>query len=495
MAKLGWGTPTLISISLGIIIEIPGNIAIIGVLQIALPTVDAALINLQVNFAGAIEFDKKRIYFFAALFNSRILFMTIEGEMGLLVAFGDDPNFVVSCGGFHPRFSPPPLPFPSPRRLAISILNTPVARVRVECYFAVTSNTVQFGSRAEIFFGLSAINVQGHFAFDALFQFSPFYFVIEISASFSVNVFGMGLFSVRVRGTLEGPSDWHIVGHGSISLLFWDIDVDFEKRWGERRNTELPPVPLMPLFQAEINKVDNWRALPPAQNNLLVSLRNMPTAEAELILHPLGVLRVSQRALPLELKLDKVGTQKPSDVNRLSVAVTAGGLAKKNDAFEQFAPAQYQDFSDSDKLSKPGFSPERAGLELSAAGADMRSSVMVRRSVRYEEIIIDTNFTRFSRRFHEFFGSLFTFFLNGNAAARCELSRATVRKLQPFEEKIAVTPETYSVAFQSTNITFSGDSVSFNSEASARDYLDRRVAEDASLADELHVIPSFERAV
>ena len=38
MAKLGWGTPTLISLSLGIIIEIPGNIAIVGVLQVALPT-------------------------------------------------------------------------------------------------------------------------------------------------------------------------------------------------------------------------------------------------------------------------------------------------------------------------------------------------------------------------------------------------------------------------------------------------------------------------
>jgi hypothetical protein len=493
MAKLGWGTPTLISIALGIIIEIPGNIAIIGVLKIALPTADAALIIIQVNFAGAIEFDKKRIYFFASLFESRILFMTIEGEMGLLVAFGDDPNFVVSVGGFHPRFTPPPLPFPSPNRLAISILNTPVARVRVECYFAVTSNTVQFGARAELFFGLSILNVQGHFAFDALFQFSPFYFIIEISASLSVNVFGAGLFSVRIRGSLEGPSDWHVIGHGSISILFWDIDVDFEKRWGERQNTELPPVAIMPLLAAEINKNDTWRALPPASSNLSVSLRKMSADEAAFILHPLGVLRVSQRALPLELKLDKVGTQKPSDVNRLTVSVAAG-LAKKNDTFEQFAPAQFQDFSDADKLSKPAFAPERSGLELSAAGADTRSSVMVKRIVRYEQIIIDTNFQRFRRRFHGFLGTLFTFFLNGNAAARCELSRATAIQLQPFAEKIAVQPETYTVAFQSNNKAFAGDSVSFHSEASARDYMQRQVAADASLANEIHVIPSFERA-
>ena len=37
MAKLGWGTPTLVSLSLGVIIEIPGNIAILGVLKVALP--------------------------------------------------------------------------------------------------------------------------------------------------------------------------------------------------------------------------------------------------------------------------------------------------------------------------------------------------------------------------------------------------------------------------------------------------------------------------
>ena len=494
MAKLGWGTPTLISISLGIIIEIPGNIAILGVLKIAIPADEIALIILQVNFAGAIEFDRKRLFFFAALFESRIIFLTIEGEMGLLVAFGDDANFVVSVGGFHPRFNPPPLPFPSPKRIAVSLLSSPVSRVRIEGYFAVTSNTVQFGARVDVFFGLDEINVKGNLQFDALFQFSPFFFIIEISASFSVNVFGMGLFSVSVRGSLDGPAPYHIKGHGSISFFFFDVDVDFEETWGERRNTELPPIPVMPILQSEINKADNWRALLPAANNLLVTLRKMSPAEAALILHPLGVLQISQLALPLELKLDKVGTQKPNDVNRLSVVVAGGGLEKKGDAFEQFAPAQYQTFSDADKLSRPAFAPERSGLHLSAAGKNVRSSVMVKRIVRYEEIIIDNNFKRFQRRFSGFFGSLFNFFLAGNAVSRSSLSQATKLGLQPFAEKIEVTSETYTVAFQSNNKVFAADSMSFHSEASARDYLNRQVSSDASLTDEIHVIPSFERA-
>src|SRR4029453_18238689 len=75
MAKVGWGTPTLISLAIGVIIEIPGNGAIGGVLKIALPTADEPLIVVQANFAGAIEFDRKRGFFFAALFESRILLM------------------------------------------------------------------------------------------------------------------------------------------------------------------------------------------------------------------------------------------------------------------------------------------------------------------------------------------------------------------------------------------------------------------------------------
>ena len=278
MAKIGWGTPNLVKLSLGIIIEIPGNIAILGVLKVTLPDEEKKLLNLQVNFIGAIEPDKKQAWFFASMFDSRVLSFTIEGEMGVLVCWGDNANFVVSVGGFHPAFNPPPLPFPEPRRIAISILNTELARIRVEGYFAVTSNTVQFGARAELYFGLSAFKIDGYVTFDALFQFSPFYFIISISASLSVRVFGVGLFSVRMRGSLEGPTPWHVEGTGSISLLFFDIDVDFSHTWGEEIDTTLPPIDVMPLLKAEYEKLENWKAEVPAANSILVSLRKIETA-------------------------------------------------------------------------------------------------------------------------------------------------------------------------------------------------------------------------
>ncbi len=493
MAKLGWGTPTLVSIALGIIIEIPGNIAILGVLKVALPDDDHSLLKLQVNFLGAIEFDKKRIYFFAALFDSHIVFMTIEGQMGLLVAFGDDANFVISVGGFHPSFTPPPLPFPSPKRIAVSLVNTDVAKVRVEGYFAVTSNTVQFGAAAELFFGMDSVSVSGHIAFDALFQFSPFYFIITLSASFSLNAFGAGLFTVSVSGSLEGPTPWRARGTGSISLLFFDISADFDVTWGESDNTTLPPIEVMPLLKAEYDKQENWKAQLPPSNNLFVTLRKQPD-DATLVLHPIGVLRITQRALPLGLTLDKVGNQKPSDVNNLSVAVTGGGLAKKDDAQEKFAPAQFQNFSDSDKLSRPAYALENAGLELTSAGADMASRRMVKRVVRYEQIILDNNEKRLSVRFFNFTASLFQFFLKGSAVTKCGLSQASKNKLDPFPEKVTVANDTFIVALQTNNQAYTASSAAFHSEASAREFMLQAVTKDPNLADTLHVIPSVERA-
>ena len=499
MAKIGWGTPTLLSVSLGIIIQIPpGNIIILGVLKVVLPADEAAILKLQVAFMGALEVDKKRLWFFAALYDSRVVFLTLEGEMGLLVAFGDDANFVVSVGGFHPLFQPPPLPFPAPRRIAISLIDTDVARVRIEGYFAVTSNTVQFGAAVDIFFGFDAINVSGHLAFDALFQFSPFYFIITISASFALKVFGINLLSVRLRGSLEGPTPWRVSGTATIHILFFDINVDVDVTWGEERHDVLPPIAVLPLLKTELDKKENWRAQLPEANNLLVSLRPLPE-DTPLVLHPLGVLRIAQRALPLELTLDKVGNSKPSDVNRVHIAVPtlpAGGLQKKNDAFEQFAPAQFQELSDSEKLSRPAYAPERGGLELSAAGADMRSNRMVRRVMRTEEILMDTNGLG-DEQFRGAGEGLFNHFADSGAVAGSELSRSAKTKLDPFsrkDQKIRMRPDEYAVVFQKNNRLFRNDTGSFRSEASAREFLQQEAGNDPNLVELLHVIPAAEAA-
>lgn len=490
MAKISWGTPPLLNVSLGVIIQIPGNVAIVGKLRVALPTDDdEAVLVLQLAFVGALEFDKRRLWFFAGLFESRVLFITLEGEMGLLLDFSDNPNFVMSVGGFHPRFTAPPLPFPSPARLALTLVNESYARVRVELYFAITSNSVQMGCRAEAFFGFDAFSVTGHLSFDALLRFSPFYLIVQISAGFSVKVFGVGVWSVRLKGSLEGPTPWHIDGSAEISLLFWSFDVDVEVTFGQRRSQMLPPIAVLPRLRDEFDKPESWRATLPASGRLFVSLRELDEA-SELVLHPVGTLQISQRFAPLNLALDKVGNQKVSDVTRVTVTAETAELEVKGPAREKFAIAQYREMTDAAKLSAPAYEPLDSGVQLGSAGQPWATGRVAQRNVRYETIVIDTAFQRFSAGVIRVLDVLFSHFRKGAAVSRSPVSLAAEKRLQPFTTLIAIDEDAFTLAQQIDNTPFEG--ATFGSHAEAAAHLEALVRANPLLADAVHVIPAAE---
>jgi hypothetical protein len=495
MAKLGWGEPTLLSLSLGVIIEIPpGDVAILGVLRLALPEEDAAILVLQANFAGALEFDKQRFYFFASLFDSHLLFIPIEGELGVLFVYGDNANFVLSVGGFHPQFNPPPLPFPTPKRVQIDLINESHARIHCDGYFAVTTNTVQFGTRAEYFFGFSALSVRGHSSFDALIQISPFHFTVSVSTAFSVDVFGLGVYGVHVDLTIEGPTPWHAHGTATISFFFFSIHIGIDFTWGDERETTLPPVAVLPIVGGELAKQSNWRTALPIGSNLLVALRKLDPAESQFVLHPVGTLQISQRAVPLDLVLDRIGGQKPSDANHFTLGVTSAELVKTRDLQEPFAPAQFKDFDDADKLAQPAYAPLDSGVELSAAGAAYASATAITRIVRYDLTIVDTKLRRLKQRFFVYPGALFAHFLAGASVTRSVFSAFHEAQMHPFEAAVSVAPETFAVALRSNNTVFRADAGTFTSQAAAADYVARAVAEDPNLEGTLHVLPQFEVA-
>ena len=75
-----------------------------------------------------------------------MLSFTLTGDMAVRIYWGDNANFLLTVGGFHPAFSPPPMGLGTLRRLAI-VLFSGNPDLRAEAYFAVTSNTVQFGAQ------------------------------------------------------------------------------------------------------------------------------------------------------------------------------------------------------------------------------------------------------------------------------------------------------------------------------------------------------------
>lgn len=525
MAKIGWGTPTLVSVALGVIIEVPpGNIAVLGVLKCVLPTEELPLLALQVNFVGALEPERSRLWFFAELFDSHILMMTLDGGMGLLVAWGDEPDFVLTVGGFHPSFRPPPLPFPVPKRLSVDILNMPGRLIRVSGYFAVTSNTVQFGAAAELRLGFAGFGVEGHLVFDALFRFSPFAFVVSVSAGVTLKAFGVGVFGIDLRLQLEGPAPWRAHGRGSVSLLFLEISADFDISWGEEHHTTLPPVAVLPLLTGEIGKNEGWQTrLPSGGFNPLVALRQ-PAATGELVLHPLGTLSVRQRAVPLGVRLDRIGAQRPRDGRRFTVAPAPGsGLVQVAVTDDRFAMAQFQDMDDAAKLSRPAYELQDAGLELTSAGGLLLAPRVARRSARYELHILDSGVPESAamarrvvpmagraattvaavvprRKYHSVSPAVFRQMLQGSSTSRSPLSQRETRLLRPFapEETVRLAAKRYVVANARNNVQAYPPGggplalATFRSLTTAQDALAEWVGQDAALAGALHVIPEDE---
>src|SRR3989442_3701312 len=74
MAKLGWGTPSIITAELGLLLDLPNPMfAIVGILQAVLPEEDAPILHLQVNFVGVLDFELGYMFFRADLYDSRLL--------------------------------------------------------------------------------------------------------------------------------------------------------------------------------------------------------------------------------------------------------------------------------------------------------------------------------------------------------------------------------------------------------------------------------------
>lgn len=404
MVKLGWGTPTLVSASLAVLLELPSptRLLILGKLRAVLPDDEAALLKLQMNALGVINFSESKASLDASLYDSRVAVFTLEGDMAMRTSWGDESNFALSVGGFNPRFDPPDK-FPKLDRVSVNLAEGDGIRLRMAGYFAVTSNTVQVGASVDLHAEAGSFSVDGHLGFDALFEFDPFKFFIDVAASVAFKHNGSTLVSADISGTLSGPGPFHVEGKASIKLLFIEASVSFDATFGPSKEGEkLPPAEVMPKLSTAVGDERNWTAQMPETDHSFVSLREIETGEGELLAHPLGTVGFRERVVPLGVAIEKFGTSKPADYTRFSVdSVSVGGDSQRvmgtgggAPVRESFAPAQYFQLSDGEKLSRPSFEKfpagHRVGNDVFAFGGgsgegDQRRS----RTLAYESSYID----------------------------------------------------------------------------------------------------------
>ena len=150
MAKIGWFTPTLVLMDLALILEFGSRTRLLALGRISalLPSADNDLVRLNMEAMGVIDFDAGTAAIDAVLVDSRLAHkFPITGSAALRAGFGEGPGFVLAVGGFNPRFARAGRRCPALERVAIALSSGNNPRLICEAYFAITSNTVQFGAR------------------------------------------------------------------------------------------------------------------------------------------------------------------------------------------------------------------------------------------------------------------------------------------------------------------------------------------------------------
>ena len=489
MGKLGWGTPTLISLEIGVILDIPQpQFVILGVLRCILPSEDAPILQLQVNFAGGIDFDRGLIWFDASLFDSRLLIYTLAGDMALRIGWGDVAVFVITVGGFHPSFKEIPPDLRSMKRISISLLSGDNPRLTSMTYFAVTSNSVQNGAKTELYAAACGFNLYGFFGYDLLVQFNPFHFVADIYAGLALRRGSDTLAGVKAHCQLSGPTPWRARGEATLELLFFDITVDFDVTWGNDGPPQIEQgVDVFPLVRDAIKDDRNWIAAFPANTHPTVTLKKLAPPEGKIILHPFGVLAVSQKVVPLGVEINKFGNRKPSGATKFELTFAEAGTEETR---EEFAMGNFLRLSDAEKLSRKSFEKMRSGLRFATGDATF-SGASVQKEVSYELSYVSRKLNLVLKAgLHKLFGTVFSMFSRGAATSKSVYSVSKHAGNTP-PSKIDVTEGAYSVVNASD---LSPHAAGLSAATSTEAYLlhDQLVAANPALAGKILVVSAYE---
>lgn len=393
MAKVSYGTGAaeIFTAELGFAVQIGGPLVlgVFGHFTLKWPRTEGdEILVLNLDCAGLWDSASKLISIDASLNDSRILTWPLTGDAAFR-AGGPTNAFLLSVGGYHPHFQAP-ASFPHLDRLAITITAGSVARLRFETYTAITSNTFQIGARAEASIDLSVVQIEGHLAFDALLQFKPFHFEVDIDAGLTIKAAGITLLAVQVDLHVSGPNTWHVAGHLKLTILFFNIDVGFDTTFGDAKPAiTLPTVDAMPLLVAAFQEPRACATQLASRDANLLSLATRAAPLKNPRIHPLATLALSQHELPLDLELDKLGASPLRARTKFSVtgATVSGHAQAITPVLDSFAVGQFVEMSDDDKLARPSFEPLHAGVQLASPAFVQSPSIAA--TVTYDTTIID----------------------------------------------------------------------------------------------------------
>jgi hypothetical protein len=360
--KLSWLSfgpeGSLIGLDVVVIVELPtGKVAILGVAHASIPGLPFVL-NLRLDVLGIIDPVVQLVSIDASLVDSHALgIFQVYGDAATRLSWGTTGYLVVTVGGFYPGFNPEPAHLPALRRVGFAIDNPiPIIEVRAEGYFAVTTNSIQFGGRWEVGISLG-IEAHGFVQVDAIVQFRPFHFEARVAAGFDVSAGGFSFASVNLEGAIAGPGPIVIRGSLSIDVFLFSISWSETFTLGSGPSDTLPPPEaLLTAIANELIKAESVQTASIGDPHVVL----LPRASTGTLaaVPPTGTLQVVQRRAPLGFLIDRLDGRPLAGPQ--GVIVTSGSM----DVTERFSPGSYITLSDSEALNRPPFDVLPAGRVL-----------------------------------------------------------------------------------------------------------------------------------
>jgi hypothetical protein len=472
MFDMGWGTPRIVFIRVGLLIQVANvfgsgegdaalsQIVLVGQLRVEIgPTKEDATISvvkLIVDVLGFWDLDKKRYGFIAALRESKIAKIDITGSLAVWGEYGDQPRFLLAAGGFNPRFKDVPTEISGALDRLGAAFKVGRFSLTLTGYFALSPGTIQFGVNLAASAKIGPVGLKGEIGFDVLIYREPTtHFIADFRIKAEVTFKGHTLAGVKVVGTVEGPGLWHVKGTVTFSILWWDIDKDFDETWGSADESTLVQTNVAALLKSEMDRHENWTAQLPVGSNAMVTLAPQP-GEVAALAHPLGRFVFSQRVVPLGLSLQRYGDGGIAGANRFDIAtLTVGGQSlgatQRVAVREHFPRAQFLEMTEEDRMTRPSFEEMDAGVEFSSMAFTV-SANPVGADMEYETAYLDVDPRRFNgtrrdsalRRVavdHALIGAL-----AGHGAAARAPQRADERNSAKTSLRVNVTPAALAVA-------------------------------------------------
>jgi hypothetical protein len=394
LVKIGWFTPTVVAFDLALILELGARrrLLVLGRVSALLPSADNDLVRLNLESMGVIDFDEGTVALDAVLVDSRLVQkFVLTGGMALRARWSAGPgsSFVLAVGGLNPRFAPP-AGLPKLVRIAIALSSGDNPRITCAAYFAITANTLQFGARAELYAAAYGFSIQGDIGFDVLIQYRPLHFVADFHASVQLKRGSSSLFKVTVDGSLEGPRPLRVSGKAAFEICCCDFSIPFDKTLVEGEPPPPPPaVDVLTALREALADQQSWEARSETSHGIV--LRSLSKGDS-LIVDPVGRLVIRQQVVPLntDRDVDLLGGAPVSGTRRFSLSATLNGAELQAAAVrEQFAPSQYFDLTDDEKLTGPSFEEMDAGIAAGDIAIAFAAGEIVAAPLEYESIVID----------------------------------------------------------------------------------------------------------